>query len=128
VELATNTTDALVEGVRTDTIISFPAGCAYRRLLQAWLAADAVVPERILELSSYHAIIACVASGTGIALVPCSVLETVRASDHIAVYPLSEASVRLQTYLVWRHGETSPALRALQSEILARQDSGHKSL
>lgn len=163
VELATNTTDALVEGVfgrqfdaafvagraegigletlaafdeelvlvaprahpairsaqdvRTDTIISFPAGCAYRRQLQAWLATGAVIPEKVLALSSYHAIIACIASGTGIALVPRSVLETVRASDHIAVYPLTDAPVCLPTYLVWRQGEISPALRALQAEI-----------
>jgi DNA-binding transcriptional LysR family regulator len=165
VELATNTTDALVEGVlsrkleaafvagrveamgletlvafdeelvivaprshpaigcaqdvRTDTIISFPAGCAYGRLLQTWLAASAVVPEKVLELSSYHAIVACVAAGTGIALVPRSVLETVRASDSIAVYPLTEEHVCVQTYLVWRQGETSPALQALQAELLA---------
>jgi len=77
------------------------------------------VPEKVLELSSYHAIVACVASGTGIALVPRSVLETVRASDSIAVYPLPEEHVRLQTYLVWRQGETSLALRVLQTEILA---------
>jgi len=165
VELATNTTDALVEGVwcrkleaafvagrveavgletlvafdeelviiaprshptigcaqdvRTDTIISFPSGCAYRRLLQTWLAASAVVPEKVLELSSYHAIVACVASGTGIALVPRSVLETMRASDSIAVYPLTAEPVCEQTHLVWRQGETSPALQALQAELLA---------
>jgi DNA-binding transcriptional LysR family regulator len=165
VELATDTTDALVEGivrrkfdaafiiggvqamgleaieafdeelviitprshsaigcaqdVRTDTIICFPSGCAYRRLLHAWLAAGAVVPEKVLELGSYHAMVACVASGTGIALVPCSVLETVRATDSIAVYPLPEEHARMTTYLVWRHGEILPALRALQVEILA---------
>jgi DNA-binding transcriptional LysR family regulator len=165
VELATDTTDALVEGVvyrkfdaafvvgrveamgleameafdeeliiiaprshpaiecaqdvRADTIICFPSGCAYRRLLHAWLAAGAVVPEQVLELSSYHAMVACVASGTGIALVPHSVLETVRVSDSIAVYPLPVEHTRMTTYLVWRHGENSPALRALQVEILA---------
>jgi DNA-binding transcriptional LysR family regulator len=164
VELTTNTTDALVEGVlgrqfeaafvagrvadvglqalaafdeelvivtprshpaigcaqdvRTDTIISFPAGCAYRRLLQSWLADGDVVPEKVLELSSYHAIVACVASGTGIAIVPRSVLETVRMSDSIAVYPVPEEQAHLKTYLVWRKGETSPALRALQAEVL----------
>jgi len=95
------------QDVRTDTLICFPAGCAYRRLLQAWLVAGTVVPEKVLELSSYHAMVACVASGTGIALVPRSVLETVRASDSIAVYPLPEEHVRLPTYLVWRQGETS---------------------
>ncbi len=163
VELATNTTDALVEGVigrqfeaafvagraeatglqalaafdeelviaaprshpeigcaqdvRTDTIISFPAGCAYRRLLQSWLADGDVAPEKVLELSSYHAIVACVASGTGIAIVPRSVLDTVRVSESIAVYPVSEEPVHLKTYLVWRKGETSPALRALRAEV-----------
>jgi DNA-binding transcriptional LysR family regulator len=63
--------------------------------------------------------VACVASGTGIALVPHSVLETVRVSDSIAVYPLPVEHTRMTTYLVWRHGENSPALRALQVEILA---------
>jgi DNA-binding transcriptional LysR family regulator len=105
--------------VRTDTIICFPIGCAYRRLLHAWLAAGTVVPDKVLELSSYHAIVACVASGTGIALVPRSVLETVRVSDSIAVYLLPTEHARMTTYLVWRHGEISPALRALQAEILA---------
>jgi len=172
VELATDTTDALVEGVvcrtfdaafvvgrveamglevlgafdeelvivaprshpaigcaddvRTDTIICFPIGCAYRRLLHAWLAAGAVVPDKVLELSSYHAMVACVASGTGIALVPRSVLETMRVSDSLTVYPLPEEHARMTTYLVWRHGEISPALRALHMEILASQASRAK--
>jgi DNA-binding transcriptional LysR family regulator len=105
--------------VHADTIISFPTGCAYRRLLQSWLAAGDVVPDKVLELSSYHAMVACVAAGTGIAIVPRSVLETVRMHDSIAVYPMPEEQGRLQTYLVWRQGETSPALRALQAELLA---------
>ena len=83
-----------------------------------YLAAGAVVPDKILELSSYHAMVACVASGTGIALVPRSVLETVRVRDSIAVYSLPEEHARMTTYLVWRHGEISPALRALHMEIL----------
>lgn len=43
------------QDVGTDTIICFPVGCAYRRLLHAWLAAGNIVPEKVLELSSYHA-------------------------------------------------------------------------
>src|SRR5262249_8103871 len=105
--------------VRTDTLICFPAGCAYRRLLQAWLAAGDIVPEKILELGSYHAIVACVAAGTGIALVPHSVLETVRPSASIVVYPLPKEQAHITTYLVWRHEQTSPALRALQAEVRA---------
>ena len=110
---------ACAQDVCTDTIICFPVGCAYRRLLHAWLATGNSVPEKVLELSSYHAMVACVASGTGIALVPRSVLETVRVRDCIAVYALPEEYSRLQTYLVWRQGEVSLALRALQVQVLA---------
>jgi DNA-binding transcriptional LysR family regulator len=88
------------------------------------LAADNIVPEKVLELSSYHAMVACVASGTGIALVPRSVLETMRMHDSFAVYPLPEEHGRLQTYLVWRQGEVSLALRALQAQILAANPMG----
>src|SRR5262249_38453260 len=41
-----------VEGL---SLIAFPEGCAYRRVLQRWLGADSLVAFRVLELSSYHA-------------------------------------------------------------------------
>ena len=106
------------EDVKSDTIIGFPSGCAYRRHLQAWLATGGVVPDKALDLSSYHAIVACVASGTGIALAPRSVLETVRGTEAIAVYALSKKNP-VTTFLVWRKGETSLALKALQAELAA---------
>lgn len=102
--------------VRSDTIIGFPSGCAYRRHLQAWLAAGGVVPDKSLDLSSYHAIVACVASGSGIALAPRSVLKTIRTAEAVAIYPLS-GKKRLTTFLVWRRGESSLALKALQVEL-----------
>lgn len=102
--------------VRSDTIIGFPSGCAYRRRLQAWLAAGGVVPDKSLDLSSYHAIVACVASGSGIGLVPRSVLDTIRAEKAVAIYPLSGKGL-VTTFLVWRKGETSLALKALQAEL-----------
>jgi DNA-binding transcriptional LysR family regulator len=102
--------------VRADTVIAFPAGCAYRRRLQSWLAAGGVAPGRVLELSSYHAILACVAAGTGIAIVPKSVLKTVQPSG-IATYPLVGNAGRATISLVWRRGECSQALRALQAAL-----------
>ena len=82
-----------------------------------WLAASGVIAEKTLELSSYHAIVACVAAGTGIALAPRSVLEVVRGADSVAVYALPARSRRAMTSLVWRKGETSWALKALQAEL-----------
>ena len=103
--------------VRADTVLAFPAGCAYRRRLQAWFAADDLVPERVLELSSYHAIVACAASGTGIAFIPRSVLDTVRGAESLALYPLTGREGNVTTCLVWRKGESSLALNALKSEL-----------
>ena len=110
------------QDVCTDTIISFPSGCAYRRRLQAWLGGGSVVPESVLELSSYHAIVACVACGTGIAFVPRSVLETIRRTESIAVFPLTAKNGRTTTSLIWRKGETSLAMKALQAEIECEVD------
>jgi len=102
---------------RGETIISFPRGCAYRRRLQAWLATGGVIAEKTLELSSYHAIIACVAAGTGIALAPRSVLAVVRGTENVAIYELPERSRKALTSLAWRKGESSWALKALQAEV-----------
>ena len=103
--------------VRADTLIIFPSGCAYRRRLQGWLGDDGVVPDKVLELGSYHAIVACVASGTGIAIVPRSVLATIRRDEGVAVYPLARATAASTTALAWRKGELSPPLKALQAKI-----------
>ena len=105
------------EDVRADTVISFPLGCAYRRRIHAWLATGSITLEKVLELSSYHAIVACVASGTGIAVVPRAVLQAVRGGANVSVYPLPSKSGRTITSLIWRKGEPSSALRALQAEI-----------
>ncbi len=105
--------------VCADTMIGFPAGCAYRRRLQSWLAADDVRLDRVLELASYPSIVACVASGAGIAFVPRSVLATIRMGRHVAIYPLPPKVAQATTSLLWRKGEHSLALDALRAEIPA---------
>jgi hypothetical protein len=77
-------------------VIAFPAGCAYRRRLARWLG-PAHAAARILELASYHAIVACVASGTGVALVPRSVLHTLECSRSVRVHRLPGALARIVT-------------------------------
>jgi DNA-binding transcriptional LysR family regulator len=107
------------QDVSADTIIGFPTGCTYRRLLQEWLASGNVSPERVLELGSYHAIVACVASGTGVAFAPRSVLATLPGTHDVAAYPLGPRKGKAVTSLIWRQGEASPALNAMQLEILS---------
>jgi DNA-binding transcriptional LysR family regulator len=114
------------QDVKSDTIISFPSGCAYRRHLQAWLATGGVVPDKVLDLSSYHAIVACVAAGTGIAFAPRAVLDTIRRTEAVTVHPLPDKRP-VTTSLVWRKGETSLPLKALQAELTSsRKPKGER--
>ncbi len=100
-----------VEGA---TLIAFPEGCAYRRVLQRWLGHDTLAPFRVLELSSYHAIVACVTAGAGIALMPESVLDAVPQAK-VRRHPIPKAQAHITTPLVWRRGEISPSVLALRT-------------
>jgi DNA-binding transcriptional LysR family regulator len=109
-----------VEGV---SLIAFPEGCAYRRVMQRWLGRDSLAPFRVLELSSYHAIVACVTAGTGIALLPEAVLDTM-PQVKVRRHAIPKAQARITTPLVWRRGEMSAsvlALRTLVASPAARQ-------
>lgn len=105
--------------VQARTLLTFAPGCAYRQRLEAWLAADQVVPERVVELSSYHAMLGCVASGMGIALVPASLLAIQPNGSAISSHRLAPRFAQATTYLVQRRGVTNPAVSALQEILLA---------
>lgn len=104
--------------VRGDSLIAFPSGCAYRRAFEHWLGRKGLTALRVLEMSSYHAIVACVAAGAGIALVPESLLEIVD-DRHIVRHPLPRVQAMFVTPLVWRTQETSGALMALIESLKA---------
>ena len=104
------------QDIKSDSLIAFPDGCAYRRVLQRWLGHDVFSTKRMLELGSYHAIIACVASGTGIALVPESVLDTMPQTP-VRIHPLPKTLADMRTPLVWRDGEISPPVLALRTVV-----------
>jgi DNA-binding transcriptional LysR family regulator len=102
--------------VKGASLIAFPEGCAYRRVLQRWIGRESLATLRVLELNSYHAIVACVASGTGIALIPESVLDTM-PDTHVLRHAIAKAQAKVTTPLVWRHGEISPPVLALRTLI-----------
>jgi DNA-binding transcriptional LysR family regulator len=99
------------------TILGFTTGCSYRRRLEAWLGRSSVVAERVMEYGSYHAIVACAAAGSGIAIVPKSVLRAIGAEAQVAVHPLPPKVAYARTMLVWREGYRSSALDALREQL-----------
>jgi DNA-binding transcriptional LysR family regulator len=95
------------------TLIAFVNGCSYRKRLEEWLGASAVMPTRTLELASYQAMIACVAAGTGFAVVPRSLLVALKASNEVGQHELPARIRKNHTHLVW-NGAPSTALLRLQ--------------
>lgn len=73
-------------------------------------------PARVLELGSYHAIVACVAAGAGVAVAPHSVLELQPHTDNVAAHTIVEFE-GIDTLLAWRHGYASAALAALRDAL-----------
>ena len=105
------------------TVIAFSTGCSYRRRLEAWLGASEVLPDRVMEFQSYHAIIACVAAGSGIAVVPRAVFQLTRASQNITITTLPAKFAKTRTQLVWRRGHHSVILQAMKNLLTAPRSS-----
>ena len=99
------------------TLIAFAQGCSYRKRIEEWLGSANVMPERVLEFASYQAMIACVAAGTGFAVVPKSVLEALRATRSIRQHALPKRFSHNRTYIVW-NGDPSPSLQCLLSLLV----------
>jgi DNA-binding transcriptional LysR family regulator len=98
------------------TLIAFANGCSYRKRVEEWLGASAVMPARTLEFGSYQAMIACVAAGTGFAVVPKSLLLSLRAAHDVKQHELPARIRRNHTHLVW-HGAASSALERLKDLV-----------
>jgi len=92
------------------TLIAFMNGCSYRKRAEEWLGK---LPARTLELASYQAMIACVAAGTGFAIVPRSLLVALKAANEVRQHELPARIRRNHTHLVW-NGTPSTALARLQ--------------
>ncbi|MBC8747796.1 MULTISPECIES: LysR family transcriptional regulator [Paraburkholderia] len=108
--------------IALSTLIAFEPGCAYRVYIEKWYLEHGVRPARVLELGSYHAIVACVAAGAGVAVAPRSVLDLLTDTSNIAVHELPAIGM-IDTLLVWRRGHFSSALNALRRTLMASPEA-----
>ncbi|HKT96594.1 MAG TPA: LysR substrate-binding domain-containing protein, partial [Paraburkholderia sp.] len=90
--------------------------------VEAWYLEHGIRPTRVLELGSYHAIVACVAAGAGVAVAPRAVLELQRNADEVAIHSFGRLG-QVDTLLAWRRGHFSPALDALKTALLEHAQS-----
>jgi len=99
--------------VQSQTVLVFEQGCPWRKRLEGWFASTGDMPERKIEITSYHAMLGCVVVGMGISLVPRMVLDTYPEQHRLSVHPVPPELSRVQTVLIWRKGARSPKLSAL---------------
>ncbi|MFU4452004.1 LysR family transcriptional regulator NmoR [Pseudomonas aeruginosa] len=89
-----------VAEVRLRTLAGFSRGCTYRQLAEDSLG----TPLTVQEVGSYHAILACVAAGACVGVLPRSVLQLL-GTPPLRSLPLAE----VDTWLVWREGYATAA-------------------
>ncbi|MGO4325992.1 LysR family transcriptional regulator [Cupriavidus sp. 2TAF22] len=97
------------------SLATFSRGCTYRMCIEDWLASsDGPRPVlNMLELSSYHAILACVTAGSAVAIVPRSLLALHPDTAALQAVPVRTA----HTFLVRRSGFMTSAYAAFLREL-----------
>ncbi len=94
-------------------LIVLRAGCSYRQRLEAILAARGVAGTRLLEFGTLDALLACVAAGVGITLMPRSIVGPLWREGRIAIHDLPPAESVVDTLFIRRaDGFVSSALSA----------------
>ena len=102
---------------RPQTVLAFESGCSYRQRLEDWFAHHGEMPDRIVEITSYHAMLGCAVAGMGISLMPRNVLTTFPDAKLLSTHSLPAALARAQTSLIWRKGTLSTALNMSRMRV-----------
>ena len=99
--------------VRTRSLAAFPQGCTYRGIAEEVLGVACSTQWRVQEMTSYHTMIACVAAGACVTLLPASVLALSDAPATLKTLSVGHAD----TVLVWRAGFDVPAFQQLLAQV-----------
>lgn len=113
--------------IATPTLLAFPPGCPHRSRLEAWFAQGSIVPDRILEMGSYHAILGCAVVGMGVALMPKSVLDAYAERARLGVHPIKGTFRTVRTLLVWRRDSPQVSVNALADVLRPRAAAGRRA-
>jgi DNA-binding transcriptional LysR family regulator len=108
--------------VNARSVLAFEAGCPYRQRMEDWFAGSGEMSDRIIETSSYHAILGCAVAGMGISMVPRMVLQTFPDVKLLSVHAIPPQFGHAPTVLIRRKGAASPKVNALIEVLMAQPD------
>ena len=101
------TTQDILDMLKSRTILVFRPGCSYRSLLERYLAESTFIPLRRFEFGSLEAILGGVSAGIGISLLPRSAIEDKLLSGTLAAYELPP-HLRMCTTMLIQRKDTIP--------------------
>lgn len=94
-------------------LVVLRAGCSYRQRLETLLAARGVAATRILEFGTLDAIVACVAAGLGVTLLPKTVVAQAVRDRRMREHELAPVEAAVETLFIRRRdAHISSALAA----------------
>ncbi|MGJ7546198.1 LysR family transcriptional regulator [Variovorax sp. LT1R16] len=100
--------------VQTRSLVAFPLGCTYRNIAEDLLGTAGSSEWTVQEMASYHAMIACVAAGACVTLLPASVLTITSAPAELRTLNAGHAN----TLLVSRKNYDVPAFQQLFTQVV----------
>lgn len=106
--------------IQSQTILAFHPGCPHRNRLEGWFAREGVPIRKVVEMTSYNAMLGCTVAGMGIALIPRSVLEAYAERSRLSVHPIQQPEfARAKTLLIWRRETPQVKVMRLADILLA---------
>lgn len=108
-----------VSDVQAAWLAALEPGCTYRRVAEQWVRPAGTIA--IKEVSSYHAILASVAAGDAIGVMPRSVFDLMDWPGDTRTHSLSE----IETLLIHRKETRSPAIELLRRALLDHPANTH---
>ena len=98
------------------TLLSFNHLCAYRGRMQDWAKTGGVVA-KIIEISSYHTLLSCVAAGMGVGIVPKILLDYYPFAKSIQLHTLDKQWRYSTTAMIWRKDSLKSSMSAFRDFI-----------
>lgn len=88
--------------IKNDSLLVFPVGCAYRKILETWLDSQQIMIHHPIEFNYLNAIIASVSAGLGISVLPKQVAQPYLDSKVINAIPLPKEFSTLPVSFIYR--------------------------
>jgi DNA-binding transcriptional LysR family regulator len=104
------------------SVLAFEAGCPYRKRMDDWFAGGGEMSDRIIEMSSYHAMLGCAVAGMGISMVPRIVLKTFPDAKLLSIHQIAPGIATAPTVLIRRKGSASPKITMLIEVLIKHRD------